>query len=278
MSADLDTWRAPRADIAPLLARPLLGYELDEADFSSWLIAATSVLTLIINVEGSLQIADEQLPDSWMTGIPEGPTVVAFEPPYHSLELKFTPAGARAILGLPLNELGGKIVGIADLLGRDGEELTARLQEAPSWEARFDLVEEFLARRAADAPPPTPVVGQALRRLRETEGRIRIGALAAELNCSRRHLGALFTSEVGLAPKAMARVLRFEALARRLDESPAAWADIAVECGYADQPHLNREVRALAGVSPGELVSRRIRSGRTGDGLPFVQDRDGARF
>jgi len=278
MSADIDTWRTPRADIAPLLARPLLGYEIEHADFSSWLIAATSVLTLIIDFDGALRVDGKRLPDAWLAGLVDGPSVVSFEPPYRSLELKFTPLGARAILGWPLDELSGEIVGLDDVFGRDGAELTARLRETGSWDARFDLVEAFLARRAADAPPPTPVVGQALHRLRETEGRIRIGELAAELRCSRRHLGALFASEVGLAPKAMARVLRFEALSRRLDEAPAAWADIAAECGYADQPHLNREVRALAGVSPGELVARRIRSGRTGDGLPFVQDRDGARF
>lgn len=273
-----DTWRAPRADIAPLLARPMLGFELEDPGFQSWLIAATSVLTLIIDFEGSLRINGDALPGAWMTGLVDRPTIVAFEPPYRSLEVKLTPLGARTILGSPLSALGGAIIGIEDVFGRDGEELTGRLRDSTSWDRRFDLVEDFVARRAAQAPPSVPVVGAALHRLRETDGQIRIGELAAELRCSRRHLGALFTSEVGLAPKTLARVLRFEALSRRLDDEPSGWADIAAACGYSDQSHLNREVRALAGVSPGDLVARRIPSGRVGDGLPFVQDTGGARF
>jgi AraC-like DNA-binding protein len=274
-----DTWRNPRPQLAPLMARPMLAYEMDDADFASWLMAATSVVTLIIELDGGLRIGGEQLPHSFVTGLDDGPTVVAFDAPYRGVELKLTPLGARRILGWPMAELSGNVIDIGDLFGRNGAELTERLSDAGDWDRCFDLVEEFVACRADGAPAPSPVVARALARLRETEGRIRVGELAAELNCSRRHLGALFANEVGLTPKTMARVLRFEALSRRLDDDPAAWADIAADCGYADQPHLNREVRALAGVSPSELVARRIPSGRVGDDLPFVQDRTrGARL
>jgi AraC-like DNA-binding protein len=266
--------RAPRADVAALLTRPPLGFEQERASFSAWLEPPRPELTLMIDIEGELRVDGARLPDAWVAGLSDRPTVVDFSPPYRSLELKLTPAGARAVLGRPLHELGGATtVSLSDLLGRDGRVLAQRLRETADWDARFDLVEAFLARRVDAEPRGTsPVVAWALRRLRETGGRIRIGALAAELNCSRRHLAALFADGVGVAPKTMARLLRFELLCRGLDAAPGRWADVAAQCGYADQPHLNREVRALAGISPSELVARRMRRGAlVGDGLPSVQ-------
>lgn len=55
----------------------------------------------------------------------------------------------------------------------------------------------------------------------------------------------MFREQVGLAPKAVARILRFEGLCRRLGADPARWADIASECGYHDQAHLNGDFRQL---------------------------------
>jgi len=56
-----------------------------------------------------------------------------------------------------------------------------------------------------------------------------------------------------LGPKAVARILRFQRALRLLSEGRAL-ADVAYYCGFADQPHLNREFRALAGGTPREVT------------------------
>ena len=91
-----------------------------------------------------------------------------------------------------------------------------------------------------------------LRRLTQADGRLAVGALAAEVGWSRRHLAASWRRDVGLGPKTVARVLRFER-ALRLVREGRALADVAYACGYADQSHLNREFRALAGATPREV-------------------------
>ena len=58
---------------------------------------------------------------------------------------------------------------------------------------------------------------------------------------------------MGLPPKLLARIVRFDRLLRQLRTGAAmSWADLALECGYYDQAHLVREVRRFTGVTPTE--------------------------
>jgi transcriptional regulator GlxA family with amidase domain len=87
--------------------------------------------------------------------------------------------------------------------------------------------------------------------LAASHGRVRVAELARELGWSRRRLVARFREEVGLPPKAAARMQRFEharSVAGRADRPD--WARIAVECGYYDQSHLINDFRAVTGQTP----------------------------
>ncbi len=62
---------------------------------------------------------------------------------------------------------------------------------------------------------------------------------------------------LGLSPKRLARLVRFEATRNRLWRAPgSALASLALELGYADQAHLTREFTTLAGLSPRAWVAR----------------------
>ena len=193
---------------------------------------------------------------------------------YASIDLELTPLGAWAVLGLPLSELEGQTVTLHDAFGSSATQLVDELHDAPDWDSRFDVIERFLLARAETGPRPTPAVSRALERLWKTNGRERVDSLAAELGCSRRYLHARFREQVGLAPKTVARLIRFGAVRRRIERAPTSWADIAYECGYADQSHLNRDFRELAGTTPTDFVTRLLPGygGVMGDGVPFVQD------
>ena len=170
------------------------------------------------------------------------------------VQVDFTPLGARRCLGLPMDELTNRVVALEDVLGPGAPLLAERLQEAPGWAERFALLDAALLRRAggrARAGAGGGVDVPAARR-GATDGSP-IGPLAAEVGWSRRHLAARWRRDVGLGPKAVARILRFEH-AHRLVRGGRALADVAYECGYADQPHLNRDFRALAGATPREVT------------------------
>jgi AraC-like DNA-binding protein len=253
--------RAPDARLAPLMYRELLGFEQHRAEFSSWLEAPRPAMTLMVDLAGAIRADGEVLPDAWFGGLSDGYSVVEFAGTYASLDLELTPLGAYRVLGRPLDALRGEVVSLEALFGADGRVLADRLREAGGWDELFDLVERFLLGRVAEGPRPTPAVEWAYARVRASEGRVRVEALARELGCSRRYLSARFRAEVGLPPKTVARLIRFEHVCRRLRREPARWAEIAADAGFADQPHLNREFRELAGTTPSDFVARCILGG-----------------
>ena len=115
----------------------------------------------------------------------------------------------------------------------------------------------------AGSAAPAPEVAWAWRRLLAEGGRSAVSALAAEVRWSRRHFTDRFRSEVELAPKQAARVLRFERACDSLRSRPRQeLAELALACGYYDQPHLNNEWRAIAGCSPRAWIVEE---------LPFLQ-------
>jgi AraC-like DNA-binding protein len=166
---------------------------------------------------------------SFASGLYARPALVAHDGAAHSLQVDLTPLGA--------------------LLGRDADRLVDALATAPGWKRRFALLDAALARRADDAPPPRADVAYAWRRLAETHGTTPVAALTRELRCSRRHLASRFREEVGLTPKAFARVVRFRRAADLLRDGRDL-AATAAACGYADQAHMHRDFKALAGITP----------------------------
>ncbi|TDD26898.1 helix-turn-helix domain-containing protein [Actinomadura sp. KC06] len=213
------------------------------ADVACRRVLPLNLVTLIVDFEGcgSLAFGARGAPEvceeaGWRRGVTVG----------------LTPAGARAVFGVPMRVLTGTVGPLDDLLGRRAGELAERLVAAPGWGARFAVLDDLLTRWLR---PEAGLDSEAARgwwRLQEAAGRIKIAQLAAELGVGRRRLESGFQREIGLSPKTVARVARFQRAAQVLS-APAGTFGAAAACGFADQPHFNREVRAMAGVTPKEL-------------------------
>jgi len=181
---------------------------------------------------------------------------VTTEHPGRSLgmQVNLDPLAARALVGMPLHELAGRTVPLEDVLGEP--LLVERLAEARDWDTRFELLDVTLARRLEEARPSREVAW-AWRRLRETHGRVRVGVLAEEFGWSRKRIIARFRDEVGLPPKAVARLLRFERARELAGTLP--WAEVAFECGFSDQSHLIAEFRRVTGRTPETFLQDTLR-------------------
>jgi AraC-like DNA-binding protein len=239
--------RAPH----PMLRGAVLryaGYDERSAAPVSRLELPQAKVSVMLNLGDPFAVGHERF-GSFVAPVDERPALTGFERAARGVQVDLAPWAARALLAVPLAELDGLAVDLGSVLGPEVARLEEQLHEAPGWDARFALLDRALARRLAAAAAPPPDLVRAWGRLRETSGSVRIGTLADELRCSRRHLAARFNEHVGVPPKTVARILRFRRALALLEDGidPAATAHA---CGYSDQPHLNREFRALAHATP----------------------------
>ncbi|MEW1690668.1 helix-turn-helix domain-containing protein [Streptomyces sp. NPDC091263] len=182
------------------------------------------------------------LPGDLRTGGPVG----------ECLQIRLEPVAAAAVLGAS-NELSGTVVALEDFWGRDAGRAEETLRAAGSWDERFAIAAEFLGRRLGTHPPVDPEVAHTWRRIRAGRGLMRVDGLADEVGWSRKRLSARSRSQLGITPKRVARLVRFDHAAHLLAAGHPA-AGVAAESGYADQSHLHREVRAFAGLTPAAVA------------------------
>jgi AraC-like DNA-binding protein len=175
----------------------------------------------------------------------------------HGVQVDLTWLGARRLLGVPLAELAYRSVAVDEVWGRDGRLLLDRLAGTPGSGARLNLVEAFLRTRALRPDTVPPVVAGTAALLHCHRGRLGVAALAERLGYSRQYLHRQVTRHLGLPPRTLGRLLRFQAVAGAVRAGQVAqlgWAGLAAAGGYADQPHLHREFRALAGLTPAQAL------------------------
>jgi AraC-like DNA-binding protein len=220
--------------------------------------------------------------------------------------IRLHPWAAAAAAGVPASELTDRIEDAEAVCPRLVKALTSALVDAydASSAASIDsgiegddvrcvrALDAILTRHLMRAAPIDPLViasGRVL--LREPR---RIADVARRMGVSPRHLTRTFSQAVGLTPKMFARISRFQRVAAVLDvdghggevppgvvppgaalpgvaQSSVALASVALACGYYDQSHLVRDVRAFAGGTPvalraaldGELAEYFLRARRT---------------
>jgi AraC-like DNA-binding protein len=246
-------------------------------------------LTLIFTLDEPLSI--EAHPDpaqppgefrALLGGLHSAPALIRHEGAQSGIQLALRPPGVRALLGLPAGELAGIDVHAEAVLGGVCAELRDRVGSVTSWPERFAILDKILLRQlitgsdgaGSKGAVVAPEVLRAWRRLLRAGGTVRVTDLAAETGWSSRHLASRFRAEIGLTPKAAARVIRFDrakqTLIRHVDtgvyqDGGYQLADLAADTGYFDQAHLAREFRALAGVPPSQWLAEEFRNVQAGN-------------
>jgi AraC-like DNA-binding protein len=169
--------------------------------------------------------------------------------------LRFLPGRAPGFLGVPASELLDSRVPLADLWGKaPGDRLADRLVSAASPAAAARVLDHAVAVRAKEAPAPDPLIDELVALYTTTQpDASRVVQIASRaMSVGERRLHRHCCAAVGYGPKMLERVLRFQR-ARRIARGTTSLALLAALAGYADQAHLTRESRRLAGTTPSDL-------------------------
>jgi AraC-like DNA-binding protein len=274
--------RAPAAALRPYFAW-YVGYRQRGLAPARHRGLPSPYLTMIFTLDEPLTMAAHpdpgQVPGSFTTllgGLHTSPALIVHDGAQSGIQLSVKPAGARALLGLPAGELTQIDVPADAVLGPAAKRIHHRLGMARDWPERFAVLDDEFTRLLADCEVP-PEVDFAWRLLLRSGGTVPVSELAGQTGWSTRHLANRFREEIGLTPKAAARVIRFSRAKRLLVSAPAgSLADVAASCGYFDQAHLAREFRALAGCPPTQWLAEEfgnIQAGAwdSGENLDYEQ-------
>lgn len=169
------------------------------------------------------------------------------------LQIRLSPVVAASVFGAS-TELSGTVASLEDVWGRDAGQLEEKLRATGSWDKRFTIAADVLARRLDGRPSIDPEVAFSWRRTVAGRGRIRVDGLADEVGWSRQRLWSRFRSQIGLTPKRAAQLVRFDHAAHLLAAGHAP-ASTAAQSGYVDQSHLHRDVKAITGITPSAVAT-----------------------
>jgi AraC-like DNA-binding protein len=170
--------------------------------------------------------------------------------------IRFQPVGAFGFLRLPLHQLRNQTVAVDDVLAQFNAHLGDRLTEADSTRQRVSAIESFLLARLSQVLPRDALLEAAVARVLENAGQITVDALTRQMRVGQRELERRFREKIGLGPKRFCRIVRFQDVFRQHGLDEDAWARVAVDCGYYDQPHFIREFKRITGETPPEFFSR----------------------
>ena len=172
--------------------------------------------------------------------------------------VRFRLGAAPAVLGVPASDLVDLTVGAEELWGPAAERIGELVASAATPEKAATKLEAAALALAEQEPDPVATGAAALLQPGRTED---VASLPSELYPSDRTPRRRVQAAIGLPPKVVHRLLRFQgflALAHGREGDPAELAMLAAEAGYADQSHLTRESLRLAGLSPRALLQESL--------------------
>ncbi len=233
----------------------MAGFRERAADLVDLPVVPYPAVTLVVDLGEGLVVVEEvsgrQQRGGVVAGLVPGAVRVRGRD-IECLQIRLSPVVAHAVLG-GCSELGGTMLALDDLWGREAARIGERLRVAGSWDERFAIAEAALGRRLEAGRVVDPEVAFAWEQMVASRGQVRVERLAAETGWSRKRLWSRFRSQVGIRPKLAAQLVRFDHAAHRLAAGHDA-ALVAAETGYVDQSHLHRDVMAFAGVTPAAVA------------------------
>src|SRR5262245_50108567 len=215
-------------------------------------VLPTGAVDLIIRLDSA------RASDSAMHGPRTQSVVIRTSSRFELLGVHFKLGGAFPFVQLPVGELHNIGVTLSDLWGeRNAQRLLSELQEAPSAQRKFRLLEQWLIELASDRLRKHPAVTFAMRAF--CSGPFGSTAqIADKTGYSQRHFIELFRNEVGLKPKQFHRLYRVRRVIHGVQgRANVDWADISLSAGYFDQAHLIHDFREFSDLTPEQYLKFR---------------------
>lgn len=169
------------------------------------------------------------------------------------LVTRFKPGGAYPFFNFPISELNDSVKQLEPICGDKIEQARKAIIAEKEISKKFELVEEFYLKQLRKDHKRDESFEKVLSHLYSNPQDSSIKELAELMQVSQKHLISLFDKRVGLKPKYLARIFRFQKAIQKLEhQEKIDWIDLAHECGYYDQSHFIRDFLEFSGINPSD--------------------------
>ena len=202
----------------------------------------------IINGDGRI----ERIITTGITGPMSRPMRMRMTGPVDLFGICFQSGRGYPFFKYPAYELANQSVQVDDLCRTRERDFVEHVQnDCRTTRSRIEAVNAFLGNRLESNLRDDDVIQKAIEIIENCKGCITICQLARNLGLSQRHLTRKFKERIGMPPKQLCRNIRFKQVYKLIETSSQHnWADIALTCGYSDQPHFINEFKHFTGSSP----------------------------
>src|SRR6185295_3710255 len=193
-------------------------------------------------------------PRHFMVGQMTGPILISPTGVVELVGIRFHPGGTVPFVRTPMHELTDQVTELSSISPHLERQLLSASSHLKTLNDRVAAIEAVLIDNLIRSNLNSQTLTLAAK-LIECRGLISVDQLAQDAGISARQLERRFLNEVGVGPKLLSRILRFQQVFRAVENREVAWAPVAVECGYYDQAHLIRDFNQFAHQTPAVLFA-----------------------
>ncbi len=216
----------------------------------------TTGMVVGFQYKGSLKRIDntteQKLSTAGITGITDSYKAFSNTACTASILVYFTTTGLSHFTTCPANELFNQSISLQEVFDKScTSEAEEKLSLATSDAQRIRIVERFLLSQLKNIDRDKMVI-EAVRRIYQQKGNVRIKQLSTELYISQSPFEKRFRKIVGTSPKKFADIVRFNTVLHDLN-TPRSLLDICYDHHFFDQAHFINDFKKYTGSTPEEL-------------------------
>jgi len=206
----------------------------------------------------------------FLVGIQTHPTTIASTATETgTIGIELTPKGLYHLFKLSMHEITNQMVSFEEVFGPPGARLQNRVGDAEDPKAKIALLQTALTHLLQQNEKEYALLDHTLDLLAGTHGMMRVQELAAHLGYTKRYLDRLFQEHVGVSPKSLASILRFQEVYQgwMQHQSPPFFRD-QWPAYYYDQSHFIKEFKRFTGFTPQQYTAITNEFGRAFSASP----------
>jgi AraC-like DNA-binding protein len=172
--------------------------------------------------------------------------------------LRFNLGGAFPFFNFPISQLNDDVQQLEKFWGDEINQLRKKIIAEKDISKKFHIMESFLLEKIKNGVQENNVLTTAIKELTNNPYKFTTKEVAKTTGISQKHLISLFDKYIGLTPKALSRIFRFQKVLLQIEQhKKIEWLQITYDCGYYDQAHFIKDFCNFSGINPSEYLTQK---------------------